>query len=122
MTRQRILLLTRALLAVSLGLGCAAASTYTFEPLVLCSGCGSLVSGINNAGAIAGSVYNSTGADAFYRRIGALTTFHQTGAFFTEAIGITDSGRVTTNFFTTLGTGRAYISRNERQQKLPSHS
>lgn len=68
-----------------------------------------MVSGINNAGTIAGSVYDSTGAHAFYGRMDALTTFDQNGAVFTEAIGITDSGRVTVNFFTPLGTGRAYI-------------
>jgi len=109
MTRQQTISFTLVFLAVPLGLRCSAASIYTFEPAVLCPGCGSLVSGINNSGEIAGSVYDSTGAHAFYGRMGALTTFDQTGAVFTEAIGITDSGRVTVNFCTPLGTGRAYI-------------
>lgn len=109
MTRQRIISFTLFLLSVPLAPRCAAASIYTFEPVVLCPGCGSLVSGINNSGGIAGSVYDSAGGHAFYSRMGALTTFDQTGAFFTEAIGITDLGRVTVNFFTPSGTGRAYV-------------
>jgi len=109
MKRQPLISFALALLAVPLAIRCAAASIYTLEPVVLCSGCGSLVSGINNSGEIAGSVYDSTGVHGFYGHMGVLTTFDQTGAFFTEAIGITDSGRVTVNFFTLIGTGRAYI-------------
>lgn len=85
------------------------AAIYTFQPITPCSGCGTLVSGINNSGAIAGSVYDSTGVHGFYRTDGTYTFFDQPGAFLTEAIGITDSGRVTVNYFAPNGTGRAYI-------------
>jgi hypothetical protein len=79
---------------------------YAFQPVTPCSGCGALVTGINNAGEITGSVNN---AEAFFGVSGNYTVFAEPGAFLTEAIGITNSGRVTVNYLTPQGTGSAYI-------------
>src|SRR4051794_849855 len=85
-------------------------SLYTFQTIMPCAGCGTLVSGINNSGQIAGSVYPSGAAPlAFTGAGGVFSIFGQPGAFFTEAIGISNTGRVTVNYFAPNGTGRAYI-------------
>lgn len=83
---------------------------YTFQPITPCFECGSLVAGINNSGQIAGSAYESQGpTHAFATSGGVFSVFDQPGAFFTEAIGISNTGRVTVNYFVPDGTGRAYI-------------
>lgn len=97
-------------LSIALFATAAIADTiYTFQPLTPCPGCRSLVSGINNSGQIAGSAYGSGPAQAFVSSGGAFTVFAQPGAFFTEAIGISNTGRATINYFVPDGTGRSYI-------------
>lgn len=101
--------LQRGAFTLALSGAVSAATVYQLQSLAVCPGCGSLASGINDSGTIAGSVYDATGAHAFFGQPGAYTIFDQPGAMFTEAIGVNNAGLVTVNYFNPDGSGRAYL-------------